>query len=142
MLLLSLLLDGLFAAMCVIVCRSKGYSAVLGAVTGFLGGLIPLIIFLLLPDRTQELDDNARLDQELSALRLRVAALERMQQSSEEPVSLVKPFAPEPAAPPDAPAVFPARTEEIIACPRCGRRQKGNRSACYACGLPFQYETE
>ena len=49
MLLFSLLLDGLFAAMCVIVCRSKGYSAVLGAVTGFLGGLIPLIIFLLLP---------------------------------------------------------------------------------------------
>ena len=44
--------------------------------------------------------------------------------------------------PPDAPAIFPARTEEVIACPRCGRRQKGNRNACYACGLPFQYEAE
>jgi len=27
-------------------------------------------------------------------------------------------------------------------CPRCGRRQKGNRHSCYACGLPFRYEQE
>ena len=47
-----------------------------------------------------------------------------------------------PKRPPDAPAVFPARTEEVIACPRCGRHQKGNRDSCYACGLPFQYEHE
>ena len=29
-----------------------------------------------------------------------------------------------------------------LACPRCGRHQKGNRDSCYACGLPFQYEHE
>lgn len=40
------------------------------------------------------------------------------------------------------PAVFPARTEESIACPRCGRRQRGNRNTCYSCGTPFQYENE
>lgn len=47
-----------------------------------------------------------------------------------------------PARPQDAPAVFPARTKEVITCPRCGRRQRGNRDSCYACGLPFQYENE
>ena len=47
-----------------------------------------------------------------------------------------------PDLPPDAPAVFPARTEAVIACPRCGRRQKGSRDSCYACGLSFQYENE
>ena len=53
------------------------------------------------------------------------------------------PEEPEPSdLPPDTPAVFPARTEDMIVCPWCGRRQKGNRNACYACGLPFQYETE
>ena len=40
------------------------------------------------------------------------------------------------------PVTFPARTEETIVCPRCGRKQKGNRSACYSCGTPFVYETE
>lgn len=40
------------------------------------------------------------------------------------------------------PATFPARTEDPIECPRCGRKQKGNRSSCYSCGTPFLYETE
>ena len=38
--------------------------------------------------------------------------------------------------------VYAARTEETISCPRCGRKQKGNRSACYSCGTPFLYENE
>ena len=40
------------------------------------------------------------------------------------------------------PVTFPARTEETIACPRCNKKQKGNRSACYSCGTPFLYETD
>ena len=40
------------------------------------------------------------------------------------------------------PVTFSTRTEETIACPRCGRKQKGNRSACYSCGTPFLYENE
>lgn len=40
------------------------------------------------------------------------------------------------------PVTFPTRTEETIACPRCGRKQKGNRDACYSCGTPFVYENE
>jgi len=40
------------------------------------------------------------------------------------------------------PVTFPARTEENIACPNCGRKQKGNRNACYFCAIPFQYENE
>ena len=40
------------------------------------------------------------------------------------------------------PVTFPSRTEETILCPRCGRKQKGNRNACYSCGTPFLYEAE
>ena len=130
----------LFGALFSIMSRHKGYSAAIGVIAGVVGGIFGLVFILVLPDRIQEQEDFIQQDQELSSLRQRVAALERIQQSSEEPVSLVKPVPPMPAAPPDTPAVFPARTEEVIACPRCGRRQKGNRNGCYACGLPFQYE--
>lgn len=40
------------------------------------------------------------------------------------------------------PVTFPTRTDEVIACPRCGKRQQGNRNACYSCQTPFQYEHE
>jgi len=40
------------------------------------------------------------------------------------------------------PVTFSSRTEESIACPCCGRKQKGNRNACYSCGTPFLYENE
>ena len=40
------------------------------------------------------------------------------------------------------PVTFPTRTEDLIACPCCGRKQKDNRSACYSCGTPFLYEHE
>lgn len=57
----------------------------------------------------------------------------------------VLPPQPEPEGPWTAPAggapvTFPCRTEELIACPVCGRRQRGNRDACYNCGTGFQYE--
>ena len=77
----------------------------------------------------------------ITASEKRVAELERAQQPAKEPVPLAKTSA-APAAPSDAPAVFPARTEEVVTWPRCGRRQKGNRDSCYACGLPFRYEQE
>ena len=143
--LISFLIGLLFAAMCAIVGRQKGYSTALCILLGFFGRLICLLILILLPDRMQEQYESDHLKQELSSLRQRMAELEQ----ALEPTP-----APEPAAPaadaqaappkrlPDAPAVFPARTEEVIACPRCGRHQKGNRDSCYACGLPFQYEHE
>ena len=91
--------------------------------------------------------DDQRQDKEIERLKTRVTELENQLLALEK--ILAEPPAPEPSEmkeppkrPPDAPAVFPARTEEVIACPRCGRRQKGNRDSCYACGLPFQYETE
>jgi hypothetical protein len=100
-----------------------------------------VLVLFLLPDQNQEAADLSRRDQEIAALRQRVAELERAQQPAKEPVPLAKTSA-APAAPSDAPAVFPARTDEVIACPRCGRRQKGNRDSCYACGLLFRYEQE
>ncbi len=104
-----------------------------------------MLILILLPDRMQEQYESDHLKQELSSLRQRMAELEQ----ALEPTPAPEPAAPAadaqaapPKRPPDAPAVFPARTEEVIACPRCGRHQKGNRDSCYACGLPFQYEHE
>ena len=92
--------------------------------------------------------DDQRQDKEIERLKTRITELEDQLLALEKLLSqhgLLPPMPAEPAAPEppqDAPAVFPARTEEVIACPRCGRRQKGDRDSCYACGLPFQYETE
>ena len=138
--LISFLIGLLFAAMCAIVGRQKGYSTALCILLGFFGRLICLLILILLPDRMQE-----QYESDLSSLRQRMAELEQ----ALEPTPAPEPAAPAadaqaapPKRPPDAPAVFPARTEEVIACPRCGRHQKGNRDSCYACGLPFRYEQE
>ena len=93
--------------------------------------------------------DDQRQDKEIERLKTRVTELENQLLALEKILADqgLLPPAPEPPEakntpkrPPDAPAIFPARTEEVIACPRCGRRQKGNRNACYACGLSFQYE--
>ena len=92
--------------------------------------------------------DDLRQDKEIERLKTRITELEDQLLALERVLSqhgLLPPMPAEPAAPEpsqDAPAVFSARTEEVIACPRCGRRQKGNRDSCYACGLPFQYKTE
>lgn len=95
--------------------------------------------------------DDQRQDKEIERLKTRVTELENQLLALEKILSqhgFLPPMPEEPEdpeasnLPPDAPAIFPARTEEVIACPRCGRRQKGNRNACYACGLPFQYEAE
>lgn len=143
--LISFLIGLLFAAMCAIVGRQKGYSTALCILLGFFGRLICLLILILLPDRMQEQYESDHLKQELSSLRQRMAELEQ----ALEPTPAPEPAAPAadaqaapPKRPPDAPAVFPARTEEVIACPRCGRHQKGNRASCYACGLLFRYEHE
>ena len=95
--------------------------------------------------------DVLRQDKEIERLKTRITELEDQLLALEKILSqhgILPPMPEEPEdpeasnLPPDAPAIFPARTEEVIACPRCGRRQKGNRNACYACSLPFQYEAE
>ena len=98
-------------------------------------------------DSSQATDQ--RQDKELSQLKLRVTELENQLLTLEKILlerGILPPPPPPQETPPirtqDTPAVFPTRTEEAIACPRCRRRQKGNRNTCYACGLPFQYEDE
>lgn len=87
-------------------------------------------------------------DKEIQSLKKRVTELENQLLAVEKLLSQhgILPPQPEetevPEAPPDTPARFPARTLETVACPRCGRRQRGDRNFCYACGLPFQYESE
>ena len=101
------------------------------------GQLIGLLAVLLLPDiariRADAVGRDRAQDQEIATLKARLAVLES---GSGTPAGTRV------ESPPAAPAVFPARTEEVVTCPRCGRRQKGNRASCYACGLPFRYEQE
>lgn len=35
---------------------------------------------------------------------------------------------------------FASRTDKTIACPHCGKRQRGDRNACYSCGTPFLHD--
>ena len=124
--------------------KEKGYSFWFSLLLCLFGQLIGLLAVLLLPDiariRADAAGRDRAQDQEIAALRARLAALEKGAPAGAPAKS--PPAASGPTAQPDTPAVFPARTEDMIACPRCGRRQNGNRNACYACGLPFQYETE
>ena len=89
---------------------------------------------------------DQRQDQEIQSLKKRVTELEGQLLALEKLLSehgILPPMPAEPAAPPtDTPARFPARTLETVACPRCTRRQRGDRNFCYACGLPFLYENE
>ena len=127
--------------------REKGYSFWFSFLLCLFGQLIGLLAVLLLPDIARIHADAAgrdrAQDREIAALKARLAALEKAAGTpAGAPAERPSATASGPASQPDAPAVFPARTEELVACPRCGRRQKGNRSACYACGLPFQYESK
>ena len=72
--------------------------------------------------------DVLRQDKEIERLKTRVTELEDQLLALEKILSQH--------------GILPPMPEEVIACPRCGRRQRGNRNACYACGLPFQYEAE
>ena len=117
--------------------REKGYSFWFSFLLCLLGQLIGLLAVLLLPDiariRADAVGRDRAQDQEIATLKARLAVLES---GSGTPAGTRV------ESPPAAPAVFPARTDEVIACPRCGRRQKGNRDSCYAGGLPFRYEQE
>ena len=117
--------------------REKGYSFWFSFLLCLLGQLIGLLAVLLLPDiariRADAVGRDRAQDQEIATLKARLAVLES---GSGTPAGTRV------ESPPAAPAVFPARTDEVVACPRCGRRQKGNRHSCYACGLPFRYEQE
>ena len=117
---------------------------ILCLVAGFFFSFIALIVILLLPDLTEQQAEEdlreQRHKEEVDALEDRIAALERMQ-----PVSQADPQ-PEPPqvppAPPGTPVHFSSRTKEIIACPRCGKRQRGDRDLCYSCKAPFVYDEE
>ncbi len=83
--LISFLIGLLFAAMCAIVGRQKGYSTALCILLGFFGRLICLLILILLPDRMQEQYESDHLKQELSSLRQRMAELEQALEPTPSP---------------------------------------------------------
>lgn len=130
--------------LCAVLGSSKGYSLGLCILAGALGSVIALAVLLLLPDRNAEQAELYQRDQEIAALRQRIAQLEQTQKPQTapeaEPASVQPPASPPP--PPGEPARFATRTRELISCPRCGKRQQGNRNLCYSCKLPFVYDDE
>ena len=131
--------------LCAILGSAKGYSVGLCILAGALGSVIALIVLLLLPDQNAEQVELDRRDQEIDALRQRIAQLEQAQGQPAAPASaqpLPQPSPVPPPPPPGEPARFPTRTREIIPCPGCGKRQQGNRDLCYSCKLPFIYDDE
>ena len=98
--------------------REKGYSFWFSFLLCLLGQLIGLLAVLLLPDiariRADAVGRDRAQDQEIATLKARLAVLES---GSGTPAGTRV------ESPPAAPAVFPARTDEVIACPRCGRRE-------------------
>ena len=97
--------------------REKGYSFWFSFLLCLLGQLIGLLAVLLLPDiariRADAVGRDRAQDQEIATLKARLAVLES---GSGTPAGTRV------ESPPAAPAVFPARTEEVVTCPRCGRR--------------------
>ena len=77
----------------------------------------------------------AELEQQLLALEVLLAEKGILPPVPQEPES-------KPPADPSVPIVFAERTDEQIACPRCGKQQPGNRNDCYFCGALFRYEKE
>lgn len=145
-LLFSLVIQIIVCVFCVKLGEEKGYSVGRCLLAGFFGGFLALIVILLLPDqnlRQEEMVHEAQAHQkEMDALKARIAQLESLQ-SPPQPEAEADVPAPQPApAPACAPVVFRRRTDELITCPRCGRRQKGNRNACYSCECPFEYEED
>lgn len=80
---------------------------------------------------------------EVDDLKARIAQLESLQAPVQSEAEEADAPPPQPApASACAPVVFRRRTDDLITCPRCGRRQKGNRNACYSCECPFEYEED
>ena len=115
-----------------------------------------LLLHAEMLDRQEALDRSANAayardrdrEKQIEALQKRVQELESQLLALEKLLSekgILPPLPEEPE--PECqdvgePVLFPARTEDVIACPRCGRRQRGDRDACYACGTPFRYGSE
>ena len=145
-LLFSLVINVIVCVFCVKLGEEKGYSVALCLLAGFFGGFLALIVILLLPDQSQyqqELIHEAKAhQQEVDALKARIAQLESLQPPPQPKEAAAPPEDRPCAVSPEreGEAVFPRRTDDLIACPRCGRRQRGNRNFCYSCELPFRYE--
>lgn len=121
----------------------------------------PWYEYMLYPEwmlHNEDYDDIRRQEAKTSSLEYRVDRLEKQIQDLQKHIlgleallaehGIVPPIPEESETTvsgnksPGKPATFPARTEERITCPHCGRKQKGNRNACYSCGTPFRYEDE
>ena len=148
-----MLLALLYSILCAVACYAlgvpKGYGGAICGVAGFFGGILAIIIIALLPDKAEEQYraevKQSNQDKEISELKRRIAELESSKVSeAQKEDSTASDVEVESSADIAATNIvkFSSRTEENIACPRCGKRQRGNRDACYSCGTLFQYENE
>ena len=95
--------------LCAILGYAKGYSVGLCILAGALGSVIALIVLLLLPDRNAEQVELDRRDQEIDALRQRIAQLEQAQSQPAAPA----PAQPLPQPSPCAPASAAGRARPL-----------------------------
>lgn len=103
----------------------------------------------------EDYDDIRRQEAKTSSLESRVSRLEDQVEDLQKHIrgleallaaNGIVPPAPKETPVPEKgrsePATFPQRTWDSIICPRCGKRQLGNRNLCFSCELPFRYENE
>lgn len=126
--------------------QEKGYSFGLCFALCLLGQFVGIIVLLLLPNQLQQSASDSHKNTEMNKLLKRIESLERHlaeYNSSPEALAIESQSLSDIGDEPVNSAVsFHSRTEENIACPCCGKRQRGNRDACYSCGTLFQYENE
>lgn len=82
-----------------------------------------------------------RLEDQVKDLQMHIRGLEALLAAN----GIVPPAAeeaPKPEWERREPAVFSQRTSDPITCPRCGKRQRGDRNLCLFCELPFRYKNE
>ena len=118
----------------------------------------PWYEYMLYPDwmlHNEDYDDLRRQEAKTSSLESRVNRLEDQVKDLQKHIrgleallaanGIVPPAAEETSKPEwerREPAVFANRTSDPITCPRCGKRQRGDRNLCLFCELPFRYKNE
>ncbi len=144
--LFMLILNIVFLVICYKVGTDKGYSGGVCCLAGLVGGLLALVVIALLPNKKEQSEREEYYQHQISMLRNRVSVLEAERNAASRPAG-------EPSEAPQkesvrpsdrvtVSALFPTRTSEMISCPKCRKKQQGNRDACYSCGAEFRYVDE
>ena len=93
--------------------------------------------------KTSSLEQRvSRLETQIKDLQLHIRGLEALLAANGIVPPTVEKKTPTMQTEPCAPAVFARRTGDPVTCPRCGKRQRGDRNLCLFCELPFHYKQD